>query len=101
MNLPFTPRITPPTEPVAAASVPRDDPEVLRLLVEGTVRATGERFFAALVRHLAAAVERYAGRHALAALGPDPGDAGVRVGDQGPHGAGAIHLRAARRDGHG
>jgi formate hydrogenlyase transcriptional activator len=37
--------------------VPEDDAEVLRLMVEGTVRATGEEFFQSLVKHLAAAID--------------------------------------------
>ncbi len=37
--------------------MPADDAEVLRLIVEGTVRATGAEFFESLVKHLSAAID--------------------------------------------
>ncbi|HYV55910.1 MAG TPA: sigma 54-interacting transcriptional regulator [Candidatus Nitrosopolaris sp.] len=46
-----------PDPAVAPASAPRDDDaEVLRRLVEGTVRSTGEEFFQSLVRNLSLAI---------------------------------------------
>jgi len=49
--------------PIQQVTTP-DDVEVLRRLVEGTVRATGERFFQSLVEHLAGATNA---RHAFIA----------------------------------
>src|SRR5262249_26598511 len=46
-----------PDQPVVRTSAPRDDDaEVLRRLVEGTVRSTGEAFFHSLVRTLSLAI---------------------------------------------
>jgi PAS domain S-box-containing protein len=49
-------------ESLSGASVPpRDETAALRAIVEGTAHGTGEAFFQALVRHLAAAIDvRYA-----------------------------------------
>src|SRR4051794_7525442 len=48
-------------EPPSSSSIPPDEVDALRAIVEGTASATGADFFQSLVRHLARAIDaRYA-----------------------------------------